>query len=161
MMMKVITQEDWNLQWVTPSTWLRFAQSSCPLPGRTIVIFIIIIVKIIISIVIIIMIIINIFVIIIIFIYTVYNQYNYEHHCRDFAPDMVLVSAGFDAGVGHEHPIGGYKVSDHTYVFSKWVIDCGNNDNHVSPSSQNTILKKFGDMFTNNHDNNDKQSCQQ
>ena len=33
-------------------------------------------------------------------------------HCRDFAPDMVLVSAGFDAGVGHEHPIGGYRVSD-------------------------------------------------
>ena len=29
---------------------------------------------------------------------------------RDFAPDIVLVSAGFDAGVGHEHPIGGYKV---------------------------------------------------
>ena len=42
-------------------------------------------------------------------VFTVDNQ---DHHCRDFAPDMVLVSAGFDAGVGHEHPIGGYKVSD-------------------------------------------------
>jgi len=36
---------------------------------------------------------------------------------RDFAPDMVLVSAGFDAGVGHEHPIGGYKVSPACWAF--------------------------------------------
>ena len=106
MMMKVITQEDWNLQWVTQNTWLRFAQLSCPLPGRQILIIIVIFI---IIIVIIIMNIINIIVIKITFVFTVDNQ---DHHCRDFAPDMVLVSAGFDAGVGHEHPIGGYKVSD-------------------------------------------------
>ena len=36
---------------------------------------------------------------------------------RDFAPDFVLVSAGFDAGVGHEHPIGGYRVSPACWAF--------------------------------------------
>ncbi|XP_049300414.1 histone deacetylase 4 isoform X2 [Anopheles funestus] len=30
---------------------------------------------------------------------------------RDFAPDIVLVSAGFDAAVGHPAPLGGYVVS--------------------------------------------------
>uniref|UniRef100_A0A182QKF3 Histone deacetylase n=1 Tax=Anopheles farauti TaxID=69004 RepID=A0A182QKF3_9DIPT len=30
---------------------------------------------------------------------------------RDFAPDLVLVSAGFDAAVGHPAPLGGYVVS--------------------------------------------------
>ena len=51
----------------------------------------------------------------IIIVFSIYNipSSMMIRHCRDFAPDMVLVSAGFDAGVGHEHPIGGYKVSDH------------------------------------------------
>ena len=40
-------------------------------------------------------------------------------HFRDFAPDIVLVSAGFDAGVGHEHPIGGYKVN----IIAKYDIN--------------------------------------
>lgn len=30
---------------------------------------------------------------------------------RDFAPDIVLVSAGFDAAAGHAAPLGGYIVS--------------------------------------------------
>lgn len=30
---------------------------------------------------------------------------------REFAPDIVLVSAGFDAAVGHPPPLGGYVVS--------------------------------------------------
>ncbi len=30
---------------------------------------------------------------------------------HSFDPDLVLVSAGFDAAVGHPHPIGGYSVS--------------------------------------------------
>lgn len=30
---------------------------------------------------------------------------------RDFNPDVVLVSAGFDAADGHPPPLGGYKVS--------------------------------------------------
>lgn len=29
----------------------------------------------------------------------------------DFAPDIVLVSAGFDAAAGHAAPLGGYLVS--------------------------------------------------
>lgn len=30
---------------------------------------------------------------------------------REFAPDIVLVSAGFDAAAGHPAPLGGYVVS--------------------------------------------------
>lgn len=30
---------------------------------------------------------------------------------REFAPDIVLVSAGFDAAIGHPAPLGGYVVS--------------------------------------------------
>lgn len=30
---------------------------------------------------------------------------------HEFAPDVVLVSAGFDAADGHPPPLGGYKVS--------------------------------------------------
>uniref|UniRef100_A0A336M1A6 Histone deacetylase n=1 Tax=Culicoides sonorensis TaxID=179676 RepID=A0A336M1A6_CULSO len=30
---------------------------------------------------------------------------------RDFAPDIILVSAGFDAAIGHPAPLGGYVVS--------------------------------------------------
>jgi histone deacetylase 4/5 len=30
---------------------------------------------------------------------------------REFRPEMVLVSAGFDAAAGHPAPLGGYKVS--------------------------------------------------
>lgn len=30
---------------------------------------------------------------------------------KHFAPDIILVSAGFDASIGHLPPLGGYKVS--------------------------------------------------
>lgn len=30
---------------------------------------------------------------------------------NEFAPDMVLVSSGFDAVEGHPAPLGGYKVT--------------------------------------------------
>lgn len=30
---------------------------------------------------------------------------------REFSPDVVLVSSGFDAATGHPPPLGGYKVS--------------------------------------------------
>lgn len=30
---------------------------------------------------------------------------------QEFSPDVVLVSAGFDAADGHPPPLGGYKVS--------------------------------------------------
>lgn len=30
---------------------------------------------------------------------------------QQFSPDVVLVSAGFDAVEGHQSPLGGYKVS--------------------------------------------------
>lgn len=36
---------------------------------------------------------------------------------RSFCPDFVLVSAGFDAAAGHDHPIGGYQVSTSCFAF--------------------------------------------
>ena len=30
---------------------------------------------------------------------------------HSFDPDIILVSAGFDAAIGHPHPIGNYKVT--------------------------------------------------
>ena len=49
---------------------------------------------------------------------------HYNPNFRDFAPDIVLVSAGFDAGVGHEHPIGGYKVIFFFTTVSQIQQDC-------------------------------------
>ncbi len=36
---------------------------------------------------------------------------------KSFNPDIVLVSAGFDAAVGHPHPIGGYLVSTACFAY--------------------------------------------
>ncbi|KAI5096246.1 histone deacetylase 7, partial [Silurus meridionalis] len=36
---------------------------------------------------------------------------------QDFSPDMVLVSAGFDAAEGHSAPLGGYRVSAKCFGF--------------------------------------------
>ncbi|XP_040572215.1 histone deacetylase 5 isoform X2 [Lepeophtheirus salmonis] len=36
---------------------------------------------------------------------------------REFNPDVVLVSAGFDAAIGHNHPIGGYHVSTACFAY--------------------------------------------
>ena len=36
---------------------------------------------------------------------------------REFNPDFILVSAGFDAARGHEHPIGGYNVSPACFAY--------------------------------------------
>jgi len=36
---------------------------------------------------------------------------------REFDPDFILVSAGFDAARGHEHPIGGYTVSPACFAY--------------------------------------------
>ena len=36
---------------------------------------------------------------------------------RSFDPDIVLVSAGFDAALGHAHPIGGYLVSTACFAY--------------------------------------------
>ena len=35
----------------------------------------------------------------------------------DFDPDFILVSAGFDAARGHQHPIGGYNVSPACFAY--------------------------------------------
>lgn len=40
---------------------------------------------------------------------------------REFAPDLVLVSAGFDAAEGHPAPLGGYHVS----AKCKWALAMG------------------------------------
>ena len=47
---------------------------------------------------------------------------------RHFKPEMVLVSAGFDAVIGHPAPLGGYEVTpackfqhlSHTLIF--WYV---------------------------------------
>ena len=36
---------------------------------------------------------------------------------REFKPDIVLVSSGFDASAGHPHPIGGYLVSTACFAY--------------------------------------------
>ena len=36
---------------------------------------------------------------------------------REFSPDIVLVSCGFDASAGHPHPIGGYLVSTACFAY--------------------------------------------
>ena len=38
---------------------------------------------------------------------------------HSFDPDIILVSAGFDAAIGHPHPIGNYKVT--SLLRSKYV----------------------------------------
>lgn len=43
---------------------------------------------------------------------------------REFDPDVVLVSAGFDAMEGHEPPLGGYKVTAKCTCRLSLVIDC-------------------------------------
>lgn len=39
------------------------------------------------------------------------NRYVVMPIAQDFSPDVVLVSAGFDAVEGHQSPLGGYNVS--------------------------------------------------
>lgn len=39
---------------------------------------------------------------------------------REFSPDLVLVSAGFDAAEGHPAPLGGYHVSAKCKEGSTW-----------------------------------------
>jgi acetoin utilization deacetylase AcuC-like enzyme len=57
---------------------------------------------------------------------------------RDFRPEMVLVSAGFDAAVGHPAPLGGYKVSPQckcvihlnqlcSFMRNLYAVSCGLN----------------------------------
>ena len=41
---------------------------------------------------------------------------------REFNPDMVLVSAGFDAVVGHPAPLGGYEVSPACKFLSEFYL---------------------------------------
>ena len=46
--------------------------------------------------------------------------------CRCFEPDFVLVSAGFDAAVGHEHPIGLYycAILYYTVTIPYFIVLC-------------------------------------
>lgn len=43
---------------------------------------------------------------------------------REFSPDVVLVSAGFDAALGHPAPLGGYKVTPACKYLGVYGIDC-------------------------------------
>lgn len=36
---------------------------------------------------------------------------------RSYDPDIIIVSAGFDAAIGHPHPIGGYMVSTACFAY--------------------------------------------
>ena len=47
---------------------------------------------------------------------------------REFNPDIVLVSCGFDASAGHPHPIGGYLVS--TACFAYMTKQVGGKNRH-------------------------------
>ena len=43
---------------------------------------------------------------------------------KEFDPDMVLVSAGFDALEGHTPPLGGYKVTAKCKYLFQDIIKC-------------------------------------
>lgn len=45
---------------------------------------------------------------------------------REYNPEIVLVSAGFDAAAGHPAPLGGYKVSSEMFGFmTKQLMSLG------------------------------------
>lgn len=39
---------------------------------------------------------------------------------KEFNPDIVLISAGFDAAAGHPPPLGGYNVSAACKCYTKY-----------------------------------------
>lgn len=41
---------------------------------------------------------------------------------KEYAPDLVLVSAGFDAASGHPPPLGGYKVSPACFGYMTYQL---------------------------------------
>ena len=44
---------------------------------------------------------------------------------REFNPNIVLVSCGFDASAGHPHPIGGYLVSTACFAYMTKQVNTG------------------------------------
>jgi len=48
-----------------------------------------------------------------------YNHYYYYHYFifQDYAPEIILVSAGFDAASGHPAPLGGYNVTPACFAY--------------------------------------------
>lgn len=42
---------------------------------------------------------------------------NRNESSQEYVPDIILVSAGFDAASGHPPPLGGYKVSPACFGF--------------------------------------------
>ena len=46
---------------------------------------------------------------------------------REYNPDIVLVSAGFDAAAGHPAPLGGYEISSHCKFIDHiaTLLNCG------------------------------------
>lgn len=60
---------------------------------------------------------------------------------REFAPDIVLVSAGFDAAGGHSPQLGGYNVSAACKYFvfhSTFIIDA----TRCAPNIDRTLSDK-------------------
>ena len=55
---------------------------------------------------------------------------------HSFDPDIVLVSAGFDAAVGHPHPIGTLKTKDtnRKIIKTEFIYICGSKNGSSSSS---------------------------
>jgi histone deacetylase 4/5 len=45
---------------------------------------------------------------------------------REFNPELVLISAGFDAAAGHPAPLGGYNVSPNCAFINSAIISFDN-----------------------------------
>ena len=78
---------------------------------------------------------------------------------REFNPDIVLVSAGFDAAAGHRAPLGGYDVSPdceyqyirthtHTHRYIRWLKSY---DQTIFFKKKKTILTKYSAICIEEH----------
>ena len=61
---------------------------------------------------------------------------------REFNPNIVLVSCGFDASAGHPHPIGGYLVSTACFAYMTKQVNTGM-DQNISWRCGAAILAQF------------------
>lgn len=71
---------------------------------------------------------------------------------KEFDPDMVLVSAGFDALEGHAPPLGGYKVTAKCKYLFQDVMKCYDVIDRLSFTICDTLYKSSvnsGEMFEN------------
>lgn len=67
---------------------------------------------------------------------------------HEFSPDVVLVSAGFDAADGHPPPLGGYKVSAKCKASSVTESGARNWEVVISKESQKHYTGKNNVKYT-------------